>query len=56
MKAALPPSEATPTAVFGDPGPFFQYQSFALGGVQFGQPLRGYPEFSITPLAPATTV
>jgi outer membrane protein insertion porin family len=36
-------------AVFGDPGPFFQYQSFALGGVQFGQPLRGYPEFSITP-------
>ncbi len=36
-------------AVFGDPGPFFQYQSFALGGVQFGQQLRGYPEFSITP-------
>jgi outer membrane protein insertion porin family len=36
-------------AIFGDPGPFFQYQSFALGGVQFGQALRGYPEFSITP-------
>jgi outer membrane protein insertion porin family len=36
-------------AVFGDPGPFFQYQSFALGGVQFGQALRGYPEFSVTP-------
>jgi outer membrane protein insertion porin family len=36
-------------AVFGNPGAFFQYQSFALGGVQFGQSLRGYPEFSITP-------
>jgi outer membrane protein insertion porin family len=36
-------------AVFGNVGPFFQYQSFALGGVQFGQSLRGYPEFSITP-------
>ena len=36
--------------VFGDPGPFFFSQSFALGGVQFGEQLRGYPEFSITPL------
>ena len=36
-------------AVLGDPGAFFQQQAFALGGVQFGQPLRGYPEFSITP-------
>ena len=36
-------------ALFGDPGPFFQYQSFAMGGVMFGQQLRGYPEFSITP-------
>ena len=36
-------------AVFGDPGPFFFSQSFALGGVQFGEQLRGYPEFSITP-------
>ena len=36
-------------AVFGDPGAFFISQSFALGGVQFGENLRGYPEFSITP-------
>jgi outer membrane protein insertion porin family len=35
--------------VFGDPGPFFSSQSFALGGVQYGEPLRGYPEFSVTP-------
>ncbi len=36
--------------MFGDPGPFFVSQSFTLGGVQYGEPLRGYPEFSITPL------
>jgi len=36
-------------ALFGNPGPFFVSQSFAMGGVQYGQPLRGYPEFSITP-------
>ena len=36
-------------SVFGDPGAFFYSQSFSLGGVQFGEPLRGYPEFSITP-------
>lgn len=36
-------------AVFGDPGQFFWSQQFSLGGVQFGEPLRGYPEFSITP-------
>ncbi|MGH7663868.1 MAG: outer membrane protein assembly factor BamA, partial [Gemmatimonadaceae bacterium] len=36
-------------AVFGDPGPFFFTQRFALGGVQFGEQLRGYEEFSITP-------
>jgi outer membrane protein insertion porin family len=36
-------------AVFGDPGPFFFSQKFALGGVQFGEMLRGYEEFSITP-------
>jgi len=36
-------------AVFGDPGPFFVYQSFALGGVQYGEQLRGYPEFSLSP-------
>ena len=36
-------------ALFGDPGSFFQYQSFSVGGVMFGQQLRGYPEFSITP-------
>jgi outer membrane protein insertion porin family len=37
-------------AVFGDPGPFFVSQSFALGGTQYGEQLRGYDEFSITPL------
>jgi outer membrane protein insertion porin family len=36
--------------VFGNTGPFFSSQEFALGGVQYGEPLRGYPEFSITPL------
>ena len=36
-------------ALFGNPGPFFVSQSFALGGTQYGEPLRGYPEFSITP-------
>jgi outer membrane protein insertion porin family len=36
-------------ALFGDPGPFFVSQAFSLGGVQYGIPLRGYPEFSITP-------
>jgi outer membrane protein insertion porin family len=36
--------------VFGSTGPFFSTQEFALGGVQYGEPLRGYPEFSITPL------
>ena len=38
-------------AVFGDPGPFFVYQAFSLGGVQYGEysQLRGYQEFSITP-------
>jgi outer membrane protein insertion porin family len=34
--------------VFGDPGPFFQ-QLYAMGGTQYGIPLRGYDEFSITP-------
>ncbi len=36
-------------AVFGDVGPFFYSQGFAMGGVQYGEQLRGYPEFSITP-------
>jgi outer membrane protein insertion porin family len=36
--------------VFGNAGPFFSNQEFALGGVQYGEPLRGYPEFSVTPL------
>lgn len=36
-------------ALFGNPGPFFVSQSFSLGGVQYGEPLRGYEEFSITP-------
>ncbi|HKI93720.1 MAG TPA: outer membrane protein assembly factor BamA [Gemmatimonadales bacterium] len=34
--------------VWGDPGPNFQ-QLFAMGGTQYGIPLRGYDEFSITP-------
>jgi outer membrane protein insertion porin family len=38
-------------ALFGDPGPFFVSQAFPLGGVQYGDyHLRGYEEFSITPL------
>ena len=34
----------------GNAGPFFSSQEFALGGTQYGESLRGYPEFSITPL------
>ncbi len=34
--------------IFGDAGPFFT-ERFSLGGVQYGVPLRGYDEFSITP-------
>ncbi|MDX2206607.1 MAG: outer membrane protein assembly factor BamA [Gemmatimonadales bacterium] len=34
--------------ITGDPGGFFT-ELFSLGGVQFGIPLRGYDEFSITP-------
>jgi outer membrane protein insertion porin family len=34
--------------VFGDAGPFYQ-DLYAMGGVQYGIPLRGYEEFSITP-------
>jgi outer membrane protein insertion porin family len=36
-------------AIFGSTGPFFVSQAFSLGGVQYGEPLRGYEEFSITP-------
>ena len=36
-------------ALFGNPGGFYVSQKFSLGGVQYGEPLRGYPEFSITP-------
>jgi outer membrane protein insertion porin family len=36
-------------ALFGDPGPFYHSQAFSLGGTQYGEPLRGYDEFSITP-------
>ncbi|MGH7719932.1 MAG: outer membrane protein assembly factor BamA [Gemmatimonadaceae bacterium] len=36
-------------AVFGNTGPFFVSQKFALGGTQFGEIMRGYEEFSITP-------
>ncbi|HJU68199.1 MAG TPA: outer membrane protein assembly factor BamA [Gemmatimonadaceae bacterium] len=35
--------------VFGDVGAFIVSQKFGLGGVMFGEPLRGYKEFSITP-------
>jgi outer membrane protein insertion porin family len=35
--------------VWGDAGPHFR-QLFSMGGTQFGIPLRGYDEFSITPL------
>ena len=34
--------------IVGDPGPFFT-ELYSLGGVQYGVPLRGYEEFSITP-------
>ena len=34
--------------VVGDAGPFFT-ELYTMGGVQFGTPLRGYEEFSITP-------
>ncbi len=34
--------------IFGDAGPFFT-ELYSLGGTQFGVPLRGYDEFSITP-------
>ncbi len=36
-------------AVFGGTGPFFYSQAFSLGGTQYGEQLRGYDEFSITP-------
>lgn len=35
-------------AIFGDVGPFLT-QRFTLGGTQFGEQVRGYSEFSITP-------
>ncbi len=34
--------------IFGNAGPFFT-ELYSLGGTQFGIPLRGYDEFSITP-------
>jgi len=34
--------------VFGNSAPFFQ-QLYSMGGTQYGIPLRGYDEFSITP-------
>jgi outer membrane protein insertion porin family len=42
-------------AVFGDVGGFYVSQKFSLGGVQYGEPLRGYEEFSITPAGYAGT-
>ena len=35
--------------VFGSTGPFFYSQAFSVGGTQYGEQLRGYDEFSITP-------
>jgi outer membrane protein insertion porin family len=35
--------------LFGNSGPFFYSQKFAMGGTQYGEQLRGYEEFSITP-------
>jgi outer membrane protein insertion porin family len=35
--------------LFGTSGPFFVSQAFALGGTQYGEQLRGYKEFSISP-------
>ena len=35
--------------LFGSAGPFFAQQEFAVGGTQFGETLRGYDEFSVTP-------
>jgi outer membrane protein insertion porin family len=40
--------DARSGVIFGDAGPFFT-ELYSMGGVQFGIPLRGYPEFSITP-------
>ena len=34
--------------IVGNTGPFFR-QMYSMGGTQFGLPLRGYEEFSITP-------
>ncbi len=34
--------------IFGNAGPFFT-DLYSMGGVQYGIPLRGYEEFSITP-------
>jgi len=34
--------------IFGDAGPFFT-ELYSMGGTQYGIPLRGYEEFSITP-------
>src|SRR5262249_35240529 len=36
-------------AGFGDPGAVFVSESFTVGGGPYAAPLRGYPEFSITP-------
>ena len=36
-------------ALFGNSGPFFFQQQFSVGGVMYGETVRGYPEFSITP-------
>jgi outer membrane protein insertion porin family len=40
--------QARTGAIFGDAGPL-PFERFYVGGVQFGQPLRGYEESSIGP-------
>ena len=42
-------SRRAPERCSATPGPFFYSQAFSLGGTQYGEPLRGYDEFSITP-------
>ena len=36
-------------SLFGNSGPFFASEAFAMGGTQYGEQLRGYKEFSIGP-------
>jgi len=44
--------------IVGDVGAFFYSEAFALGGTRYGEQLRGYEEFSITPngFVPGTNI